>query len=534
MGVAHEYLGAVLRRAREPMEPFGFEPDWADHPRRGKFYPGVENLGLPEGPARPEATVQQGLFGPEPTRPGTFDLPLLADMLLHSYGRLGRRLAHNANPSQASLPRYADAAWARGTASGGGLYPAAVYWVSGGAGPVLPGVYHYSTTHHTMQRLLTGDVSATVGAALGGGVGVDTDQYLVVGVKFWQNAFKYNSFAYHAVTMDVGTVVQTWRMWARAHGVAVSPALWFDEGRLSELVGVVPGDEGILAVVPLPWGPPKPPITDPAVPVLSAGRVRAVEQERSRRVRAFDTVTRVHAATLAGADRRPAPDALKNVPALPAPADEPPTVALPEPAPLDLSLRAALRTRRSSFGRFSAHLEVRPDQLAALLRAASTAGRYGCDVGPGAAGPPLAGLGVFVNHVAGVAPGVYRYDPDTNGLRLIAEGSRGRFLQRTYFLDNYNLEQAAAVIVPTVRASAVLDAVGARGYRLTNAVVGAVAQSVYTAAPALGLGCGVALGFDNVAYGEELGLAETGEAPLLIMLVGHERAMPADFRYDLV
>jgi hypothetical protein len=105
------------------------------------------------------------------------------------------------------------------------------------------------------------------------------------------------------------------------------------------------------------------------------------------------------------------------------------------------------------------------------------------------------------------------------------------FLQRNYFLPNYNLEQAAVVIVPAIRVTDVLDAAGPRGYNVVNATIGAVAQSFYTAAAALDLGCGVALGFDGVSYIEELGL--DGETPLLIMLAGHERALPSDYRYDL-
>ncbi len=85
-----------------------------------------------------------------------------------------------------------------------------------------------------------------------------------------------------------------------------------------------------------------------------------------------------------------------------------------------------------------------------------------------------------------------------------------------------------------MRTSAVLEALGDRGYYLVNATVGAIAQTCYTAAAALGVGCGVALGFDNISYVEELGLGPTGESPLLIMLVGHERRDPADFRYELV
>ena len=43
----------------------------------------------------------------------------------------------------------------------------------------------------------------------------------------------------------------------------------------------------------------------------------------------------------------------------------------------------------------------------------------------------------------------------------------------------------------------------------------------------------MALGFDGVSYIEELGLAETGETPLLIMMIGHERPLASDYRYEL-
>ncbi|MCW8221342.1 hypothetical protein H5I60_33465, partial [Streptomyces griseolus] len=49
MGYAHEYADAVLHRGRVPMEPADFVPDWADGPRKGKFYPGVESYALPDG-----------------------------------------------------------------------------------------------------------------------------------------------------------------------------------------------------------------------------------------------------------------------------------------------------------------------------------------------------------------------------------------------------------------------------------------------------------------------------------------------------
>ncbi|MFE0046047.1 nitroreductase family protein [Streptomyces albireticuli] len=529
MGFAHEYAAAIMHRGRIPMEPADFVPDWSDRPRKGKFYPGAESLPLPDGALPdPGATVQEGVFASSGPRDEPFTLPLLGGMLLDSYGRLGRRLGVQANTDLPSLPLYTDANWYRGTASGGGLYPVTVYWVNGPGGPLTPGVHHYSTTHHAMQRLLTGDVSGEVRESLGNGT--RADQFLVLGVKFWQNAFKYNSFCMHAVSMDVGAALQTWRIWARARGLRIEPALWFDEERLARLLGVDVAEEGIFAVVPLSWEGTR---DDALAPAPAAGgpapRVRRTESERSRRVITFETVRRVQAATVAHATDRPAPGAL--APAVALPAGEGGRVPLPEAPPLTMGVREALRRRRSSFGRFDAREPLSAGQLAAILAAAASASVGGDAADPG--GPPLAKLYVFVNHVAGVAPGAYEYVADDHALRLVKPGPPGAFLQENYFLSNYNLEQAGAVVVPAVRTAAVLDAVGDRGLRLVNATVGAVAQTFYTTASALGLGGGVALGFDTVSFVEELDLAGSGEAPLLIMLVGHERPGSADFRYEI-
>ncbi|WP_461035600.1 nitroreductase family protein, partial [Streptomyces mayteni] len=189
--------------------------------------------------------------------------------------------------------------------------------------------------------------------------------------------------------------------------------------------------------------------------------------------------------------------------------------------------------RRSSFGRFAAAQRPLPvAELAALLAAAAAGARLGGDA-EAAGADALARVYAFVNHVDGVEPGVYAYEPGVNALRPVVDGAPGPFLQRNYFLANYNLEQAAAVLVPTIRTHAVLDAVGDRGYRLVNAMIGGVAQATYTAAAALSTGCGVALGFDNISYREELGLLDTDEQALLIMMVGAERPAPADFRFEI-
>ncbi|WP_181767896.1 nitroreductase family protein [Streptomyces albidus (ex Kaewkla and Franco 2022)] len=536
MGYAHDYADAIKHRARVPMEPADFVPDWADRPRKGKYYPGVESFPLPRTDFPEGASAASGcLPGEQPPADGRFTLPLLSGMLQDSYGLVGRRLGVQANTDLAALPHYTQTNWSRGTASGGGLYPVSVYWASGPSGPLTPGVHYYANHRHAMQRLLTGDVTGEIREAVGcGQSGPDTDQFLILGIKYWQNAFKYNSFSFHVVSMDIGTILQSWRMWARSRGLRVEPAMWFDEPRLNRLLGTAEEEEGVFAVVPLSWEDPEQaedaprPASGPEA--ASTPRVGHADVELSRRVLDFGILESVRAATAENSEARPGPEALADAVALPLP-DTRDALPLPPPQVEPLTMREALRGRRSSFGRFDATRPISAAQLGTAL-AASAAVSLETDAEP-PGGSRLVKLYAFVNHVEGIDQGAYEYDPEAHALRPVVDGPHGEFLQRNYFLANYNLEQSGAVLVPSVRTTAVLDAVGDRGYRLYGATTGAVSQAFYAVCTALGLGAGVALGFDNVSYIEQLSLERTGETPLLIMLLGHERPQPADFRYEI-
>lgn len=71
-------------------------------------------------------------------------------------------------------------------------------------------------------------------------------------------------------------------------------------------------------------------------------------------------------------------------------------------------------------------------------------------------------------------------------------------------------------------------------YRLLNAEMGMVLQSLYLAAAALSLGCGWKLGGDCRQLVEALGLEGVGSRVLLFVLLGHERPGKAGFDGRLI
>jgi SagB-type dehydrogenase family enzyme len=579
--VIRDYTEAVFRRAREPMEPLNFDINWGDQPSRHTTYPDAQRVPLPAAiPTLP--TLRQLLAGQELPSPGSWSLDRVATLLRLSYGVLDRRLVVNWNQDIAKRVHFPYAVWGRGTASGGGMYPVEVYLVAGPSGPLLPGIYHYATGHHALHRLLTGDVTPLVRAALGtDGAG---DQFLLATVKFWKNSFKYNSFCYHVVTQDLGAMLGSWDLLGRAIGAPVRRHLSFDVAALDGLLGLDSDAESVFAVVPLPWegtatgetatgttatgtaagitGTGTTAVPGSLVKPDAAPRVTHTAFERSRAVLSFPQVTRVHRAAMRATT--PAVDAVSAA----TPADLTGT-AVPLPPPeldrLDRPLSTVLRSRGSSFGRFRRPPELTAAELGTTLAVAAAGRHYAADVKPpggepagseptgstaggpapgnapagGAApgrGPALTRLWVFANHVDGLAPGTYAYRERDHSLlpaRPSPQPDMSSFLQQQYFLTNYTMSQVGAVLAVSGRLDAVLAAFGPRGYRILNAEVGTVAQVAYCASAALGVGCGAVLGFDNVAMNEALGIDGTDERTVLFLLLGRQPAVAADLSYHL-
>ncbi|SCL19406.1 SagB-type dehydrogenase domain-containing protein [Micromonospora pallida] len=566
VAVVREYTEAVFRRAQVPMEPFNFEVDWVDQPSRHLSYPGAPRLPLPT--AVPDLATLRDLVTGENLPPVRgWSLDRLATLLRLSYGVLDRRMTVNWNQDAAKRAHFEHAVWGRGTASGGGMYPVEIYLVAGASSPLLPGVYHYHTGQHVLERLLVADVADTVRTALGDAASPDgpaaEDSFLLATLRFWKNSFKYNSFCYHVVTQDLGAMLGSWDLLAPALGGPLRRHLRFDPAPLDRLLGFDSDAQSVFTVVPVRWtddGRPAPtaapaarsattsaasaasqagPSTAPAA-ILSrpAGspadgpRVRHEPFERSQRVLEFPQVTTVHRAAVHSA---PTPGRVADAAPVDLPGDP---VALPAPQidRLAQPLSTVLASRNSSFGRFRRPPELTAAELGTTLAFAAAGGHHPADVKGPDGGPALTRLWVFANHVDGLDTGSYAYCGRQHALLPAGpepEGGMSAFLQQQYFLTNYTMSQVGAVLAISGRPDAVLDVFGPRGYRVLNAEIGTIAQRAYLSATAQRLGCGAVLGFDNVAMNTALGLDDTDERTVLFLLLGRHPEATADLAYRL-
>ncbi|MGJ3558326.1 nitroreductase family protein [Streptomyces sp. INA 01156] len=520
--------------------------NWDDGPRKGKYYPDAEAFALPGTEDLADVPVAPGLL------PGT--------------ARSGRRHLARVRPPAAvgdapgllradrAPPRHPGQHRPARTAA---LHPRELVARHRGRRRALPGEHPLGVRPlrppHSGSALLR-HPPARPAAAAGrrrhgqgpGALGADapaealeTDQYLLLGVKYWQNSFKYNSFSFHVVSTDVGTLVQTWRIWAAARGLRIAPALWFDEPRLTELLGTAGEEETVFAVVPLHWtggAPPgrlpppgrrRPPGV-PHGPAPPAGRPAPGRRTLAHPAGLHRAERDAHGHP--GGRRRPAPPALAAAAALPPPVPTPPAWLCPSRSSRTPASAAPCATAVPASAGSTPGVRSASGTCRRCSPPVPKPGRPATPIRPGRSGSPSCTPSSTTWRAW--SRGV-RVRPDRDELCPVVPGPQGSFLQENDFLANYNLEQAGAVLVPTVRTTAVLDALGDRGYRLAVGTAGAVAQSFYVAASALGLGAGVALGFDNVSFVERLGLVDGDEAPLLIMALGHERPQPADFRHEI-
>jgi len=196
-------------------------------------------------------------------------------------------------------------------------------------------------------------------------------------------------------------------------------------------------------------------------------------------------------------------------------------IALPKPtADGPVSVERALLIRRTvrtfdpaplTLGELGQLLFAAQGETADTLRAAPSAGAL----------YPLEIL-ALVGAVQGLAPGLYRYEPDGHTLtRLEVRDSRAPLARAA--LDQDWLAEAPAVLVLTARFERTTARYGERGVRYVYMEAGHAAENVCLEAAALGLGAGLIGAFEDAAVRAVLKPAGKA-APLYLLPIGRPRS----------
>lgn len=417
--------------------------DWGDAPAPFKPGAGAGGVRLP---------------APGVARSTPFDLGALADILWHTSGVTETRggLQLRASPSS------------------GALFSTELYVAVRAVPGLAPGLWHYDPQSHALSPLREAAAGLRPETWAEGAWG-DAPVLVAATAVFRRTGRKYGDRSYRYLLADLGHALENLRVAAGALGVGTRLVAAFDESRVARALGVDEAEEGVLALAALGGAQAGALASTGAAASALPGRWSAASPAASGA--ALGLTAAVHAAT-----------SLRAASAASAPAG----IALPATAPAAADWLAVLAKRRSVRRYASAPLPL--EALAAVLARMAAIER-----------PQLSAavqVNLVVHHVAGLAPGAYRYEPARHALVPQRVPPASRSVSRAAGLDQDVIGDAAVVFVLSIdRAVFAADPLGpARGYRHAFIEAGLVGERVYLEAGARGLAaCGVGAFYDDEA-----------------------------------
>jgi SagB-type dehydrogenase family enzyme len=429
--------------------------DYRIEPLPFKIYPDLPAFPLPrEFPAASTDTLAALSGAVESSSP--LDLERLAALLYLSAGVT----------RSARYPGGAER-YFRAAASTGALYQTEVYVVAGAVRGLDAGVYHFCPGDFTVRRLREGDFRGAVALAA-----ADERMALVPAIAaitaiYWRNTWKYEARAYRHLFWDSGTLLANLLASATALGLPARVVMGFSDQEVHALLGLDPGKESALELVPVgaeASPAPPPPVIAPlraAVMPLSSSEV-----DYPLLVEACaDSCLDGEAEVLDWRERA----AAGHAPALPA------RGLVPLPPPRTSAGRALGETieRRGSTREFSGEPIGADDLSTALFHGTRD---LAAEVPLG-----LVDLYLAVHAVDGLGPGTYAYRPEPHALEVLRTGDVRRdaaFL----CLDQALGGTSSVTVFFLTDLERVLARLGNRGYRAANLVAGLVGGRLYLAA----------------------------------------------------
>jgi SagB-type dehydrogenase family enzyme len=485
-----------------------------DEPPKFKTYLGRPRLPLPQRLPLTIGTVGSAFAGGASRE---LDLDLLGTLLYYGYGF-----------SRVDVGAVGGWPYHRLVPSARCFYPTELYVCIPGPGGLPCGVHHYDQLHHALVTLREDAHEEILAAA----VGADLDRAAMVVVltsHFWKTAFRYRHYAYRLCTQEAGMVAGNVLLVAAALGLGGHVHHQFLDAALDRLLGVAPGEERSMAVIPLfPAG------STPLRPRRRDGSMSASDLAATLPV--IDAPFRDVPKDLSLASDVYEIDSnsvLEDTCEFTAPLPPPETNTDGHRVPLpsvggDPDLADALRTRNSG-GTLFRPLRKPIDGTALARIARYPVHSYISDIG----GTPLGEVYLVVQHVDGVDVGVYRCERD--GAAMSRLGSLPKDRLDATVLGPSVVDMAAVNVVCYVvtdrhrRA----DRHGNRGYRIAGIDAGIVAQRICVLAGAGGLAARPINGYAVREVLRLLGIEDPARTPMFQIAIG-QRTINAQYEMPIV
>ncbi|MFH1312824.1 MAG: SagB/ThcOx family dehydrogenase [Candidatus Eisenbacteria bacterium] len=196
-------------------------------------------------------------------------------------------------------------------------------------------------------------------------------------------------------------------------------------------------------------------------------------------------------------------------------------VDLPEPSLVGMSVEEAIAGRRSvrSYSDESLSLEELSQILYAAQGVTGQRGEVGLRSAPSAGATYPMEIYVFVNRVAGLDSGVYRYLPPGHAVELIRAGSYGDSLAAACLGQSMPRGAAVSFVLAAVPERTTAS-YGSRGVRYIYMEAGHISQNICLESTSLGLGAVPIGAFNDVEVDRLIGVDGETEFSIYVNSIG--------------
>jgi SagB-type dehydrogenase family enzyme len=391
-----------------------------------------------------------------PADPPEPDIPALAVLAGHKgadessdwIAFVSRLLFYSASISAAKQAPSGDRYALRVNPSSGNLHPTEFHFACPN------GIYHYRVSSHMLEQRARGDFGPL--------------EFLLTTIV-WREAWKYQSRAYRYCLHDLGHAWQSLALAAAAIGCEARAVGTFDDDRVANQYGL-PEDEWPMLLVRIHGGP--------VFPLAEKNEwMGGIPNRLSTEVVAYPLIEEIHSATRItraldiSVDRR----------------------IIESTLPLGPAFGEVVRRRRSALDFRGGSETIGSPQLLTLLDLATRPldADFACE--------SCVQLYLYVHRVSGLAPGVYRYAPETGLVNMMLGDQRVVAAGLSLAQDLAGNSCVTFSMIGDLERATRLH--GDRGYRYVHFEAGAVGQRLYLAAEALGFqSTGIGAFFDDSVH----------------------------------